>query len=820
MVSISLISLTQENFQWEGVVSIAIVLLPSLISLIGNRSRTAKGLLAYMGLTAGLLFALYSKWAPAAIVILFMILGTLSVMFVDRRWGGLLLLFAAITLSIPIAMTLTGFSKNIPVRFHDEVLIIAVTIICVGLNGLVIAFRHRKLNEKVKKSTRLVEQMQEVYVNFEEAILTAPDVEEMFWLVTDLCIPLLNLEDCVIYTFDQKNQELKQVAAYGPKSKTRGEILSPLKIKIGDGIVGKSAETMKEIKIDDLSKETSYIKDDAKRFSELAVPIIFEGRVFGVIDSEHSQKHFFTDEDVVLFRFIASLCAGKIGEFQLIDSKIQKASTERALSQATQVESMRNAFLNNLSHDLRTPLSLIRGPLQELRKIKDPNVSKLADVGLRNADRLNEMVGGLLDMHKLERGGLKLSLGKSHLSDDIKDWFGLFLHEAEIRKIDYQLTLIDAQELNCDAAKIGQIVQNLLSNAFKFTPDNGRISLLTNLRGEQLTVEVHDSGPGIPTKNKTQVFERFYKVDSDSHIQGTGLGLAIVKELTELMDGSVEIIESKFGGAGFRVTLPLSLREKQVPQKNGVEKIPLSDKPHLVFIEDHPEMREFVSEILAREYEVFTAPSAEEGWQLILEKMPDLVITDLMLPGMNGDELCDRIKTNIATDHLPVVALSAKHSTESRIELYSFGADNYVTKPFETEELLSIARSLIEQRRKLRERFSDGQTTGQPSAGMVKIDEIISREIDNSDFGPRDLEKEIGLNRNQLQKKVKAVTGYTPVEYFRVFRLEEARRLIREGQCNVSEAAFQTGFNQLAYFSKSYKKHFGVSPSEDLPIVS
>ncbi|MEM9052816.1 MAG: response regulator, partial [Bacteroidota bacterium] len=244
-----------------------------------------------------------------------------------------------------------------------------------------------------------------------------------------------------------------------------------------------------------------------------------------------------------------------------------------------------------------------------------------------------------------------------------------------------------------------------------------------------------------------------------------------------------------------------------------------SKKPSVVLVEDHPEMREFVSKILSKDYEVISAPSAEEGWDLILEHIPDLIITDLMLPGMNGDDLCKEIKTNIATDHLPVIALSAKHSTQARVELYSHGADNYVTKPFETEELLGIANSLIDQRRKLRERFSTLKEQNRSSAGMARIDDIIEREIENSDYGPRDLEKEIGLNRNQLQKKIKGITGYTPVEYFRVFRLEKARLLIRNGQTNVSEAAFQTGFNQIAYFSSSYKKYFGVSPSEDLPVL-
>jgi two-component system sensor histidine kinase ChiS len=189
-----------------------------------------------------------------------------------------------------------------------------------------------------------------------------------------------------------------------------------------------------------------------------------------------------------------------------------------------------------------------------------------------------------------------------------------------------------------------------------------------------------------------------------------------------------------------------------------------------------------------------------------------------MLPGMSGEMLCKRIKSSLATDHLPVLALSAKQSTDTKIELYSYGADNYLTKPFDSEELRSVVRGLIDQRTKLKVRYGQGsQRNGSTrSEGMRRIDEIIRSEMANPDFGPRDLEKAIGVNRNQLQRKVKTVTGYTPVEYIRITRLEHARNLLRQGNHNVSDAAYACGFNQLAYFSKAYKAHFGVSPKEDV----
>lgn len=817
-IVVCFVPLAIRNPDWRAVLAGLLIIAPVVLSLFKIIRGHFRELFIHFGLSVSVIFAFYAGWAPPIVVILFVGTGMLALVFLARPWGGWYFAVMSMIVTVPIAMSMMGYHSDLPTRIEDEIRIIVIAAIIIGINAFAIARQQRWSTREMRRARQMIMRMQKVHYQFAEAITHAPDVHEAFWQVAELCIPALDLEDCVIYTMNHETHHLEQVAAYGPKSLSRGEILSPLRIKLGQGIVGQAALSKSVVKENDAANNPEYILDDKQRQSELAVPIMFEGKVFGVIDSEHSEKNFFSDEHVVLFQLIASLCANKIAELQLVDSKLEKANAKRELDQINQVEQLRNTFLNNLSHDLRTPLSLIKGPLQELVRKENTEVKKLSEVALRNANRLNEMVSGLLDMHKLERGALHPVLAPTDLTTRMREWHALFIHEAEQRRIEYPLLLPELNPLNCDVSKIGLMVQNLLSNAFKFTPDGGTIQLRAIWKNGDLKICVEDSGPGIPEKLREKVFERFYKIDNDSHIEGTGLGLAMVREFVDMLEGEVTIGDSEWGGAKFEVSLPAPEAKEQGFPGSFSEMEISKGKPMVVVVEDHPEMNEFIAQLLAEDYEVRTAFNAEDGWSLVENYLPDLIITDLMLPGMSGEMLCKRIKSSLATDHLPVLALSAKQSTDTKIELYSYGADNYLTKPFDSDELRSVVNGLIEQRVRLKMRFGQGQpaTAASHSEGMRRIDEVIRAEIANGDFGPRDLEKEIGVNRNQLQRKIKAVTGYTPVEYIRITRLEYARNLLKSGDYNVSDAAYASGFNQLAYFSKAYKAHFGVSPKEDV----
>lgn len=794
------------------------LVVPLLFVFTGLMERHFAEMLLQFGMTMSVMAAFFTGWAPPMVVLLFVSTGLMALVFLLRPWGGWYFVLMSMLVTIPIAVSMMGYYEQHTHHVYSKMAIIIATFLMNGANAYYIAKQNKATRAESVRARQLVNRMNEVHQQFASVIAHSPSLNEALWEVTGLCIPTLELEDCVIYLVDAPSNTLEQVAAYGPKSKTRGEILSPLKIPVGKGIVGSVAQSGKPLIVGNTRHLKTYIPDDKERQSELAVPIVFDGKVFGVIDSEHSEKHFFTEDHLALFKMIATLCANKIGELRLLYSEVEKTKAEKELSHINELEQLRNTFLNNLSHDLRTPLSLIKGPLQELQKMTHPDVKKLSDVAMRNAERLNEMVSGLLEMHRLERGALQPNLSDIDLSSRIREWFALFIHRAEQNGIDYQIVQVNFPVLHCDVEKIGQVVQNLLSNAFKFTPRDGHIHLHSKWESGELTLEVADSGPGIPETERHKIFDRFYKIDHDSHIEGTGLGLAMVMEFCELMGGSVEVNESRYGGALFKVVLPLPSATKEsnvvIPVLSHLQ----SDKPLIVLIEDHPEMNAFIADLLETDYHVHTALNAEDGWELIAGYLPDLVITDLMLPGMSGEMLCKRVKTTLATDHLPVLALSAKQNTDTRIEMYAYGADNYLTKPFDADELLSVVAALIAQRSKLKEKFGGRVpiTSGVRTEGMRRIDAVIATHIADTQFGPRDLEKAVGMSRNLLQRKIKAVTGHTPVEYIRISRLAHARNTLLKGEVNVSEAAYMSGFNQLAYFSKSYKAHYGISPSEEL----
>lgn len=492
------VPLTIDKPDFRAAVVGLLITVPVVLSFVKVFRGHFRELFIHLGLSAAVIFAFYSGFAPPIVVIMFVGTGMLALVFLIRPWGGWYFGLISIIVTIPLAMSMLGYNGDLPTRIGDEIRIIVFTTVIIGINAFAIARQHRSSTREMYRARKMVQRMQEVHYQFADAISQAPDVHEAFWQVAELCIPTLELEDCVIYTMNHETHHLEQVAAYGPKSLSRGEILSPLKIKMGQGIVGTAALSKSVVKEDDTGNNPDYILDDNQRNSELAVPIMFEGKVFGVIDSEHSEKNFFSDEHVVLFQLIASLCANKIAELKLVDSKLEKATAKRELDQINQVEQLRNTFLNNLSHDLRTPLSLIKGPLQELARHTDVSVKKLSEVALRNANRLNEMVSGLLDMHKLERGALHPVIAPADLTSLIREWHALFIHEAEQRKIEYPLLITELNPLMCDVSKIGQVVQNLLSNAFKFTPDGGTIQMQASWNNGTLKIGVEDSARAFP----------------------------------------------------------------------------------------------------------------------------------------------------------------------------------------------------------------------------------------------------------------------------------------------------------------------------------
>jgi len=505
-----------------------------------------------------------------------------------------------------------------------------------------------------------------------------------------------------------------------------------------------------------------------------------------------------------------------------------------------ELDTMKTRLFANISHEFRTPLTLIKGPIEKLEsagenKISTPNMKMIR----RNANRLLNLVNQLLDLSKLESGKLKLNAAEGDVFKCIRAAASAFSSHAASRKMDYQIK-IPADLLWCefDRDKLEKIVYNLLSNAFKFTNDEGRITIESEFRSGRLKMKVSDSGSGIAKDKLPHIFDRFFQVD-DSYTKekaGSGIGLALTKELVELMGGTIYVESEQGKGTAFRVLLPLEeiksnrsaeFSEELVPVfdegMNELPETPTAEKDiKILIIEDNNDMRHFIREQLEDEYAILEARNGKEGLKMANKIIPDLIVTDLMMPQMDGITLCKKLKTDLTTSHIPVIMLTAKAGIENKLEGLETGADEYLTKPFNAEELQIRTKNLIDQRQQLRELFSKNISLDPKSITVTSLDEdflnsllaLFEEKYNDSAFGVPQIQKAVGVSKTALHSKVKALTNHPPGELLRNFRLKRAAQLLLQKGDNVSQIAYDTGFNSLSYFTRCFKEYYGSSPSE------
>jgi DNA-binding response OmpR family regulator/two-component sensor histidine kinase len=483
----------------------------------------------------------------------------------------------------------------------------------------------------------------------------------------------------------------------------------------------------------------------------------------------------------------------------------------------------------------------------------------------RNAKRMLDLVNQMLDLSKMDAGKLKIELIQSDLIQVLRTMILSFSSLAEQKHIKFKYEMPDQSlMIYYDPDKLEKIINNLLSNAFKFTPEHGTVSVHVTISYESratirppfnceitvLDLIIEDTGKGIPEDQLDKIFDRFQQVEGTSEIDriGTGIGLALVKELVELMHGKISAESALGKGTKFHVHLPLGkdhLRENEYILKKADEitdekkKVTMQgqisepdseqqeyaggkeDKPIVLVVDDHPDIRSHIHQYL-KEFRVLEASDGVEGLEISIENIPDLIITDLMMPNMDGVEFCKKLKTDERTSHIPVIMLTAKASVENRIEGLETGADDYITKPFNMKELFTRINNLIDQRRKLRERFSR-EVTLQPKEIAVtsaderflnRIIEIIENKMGDDNFDVAALQKEIGLSHMQMFRKLKALTDQAPGDFIRTIRLKRSASLLEQKFGNVAEVAYEVGFNNLSYFAKCFKGMFGQSPSE------
>lgn len=507
-----------------------------------------------------------------------------------------------------------------------------------------------------------------------------------------------------------------------------------------------------------------------------------------------------------------------------------------------ELDKLKSNFFANISHEFRTPLTLIKGPIEHLEQNFDEKLS-LENVKMirRNTNRVLTLVNQLLDLSKIDSGNLSLHLTEGDIYKCLRAATTSFSSHAAQRNIDYRIQIPSAVLwTSFDRDKLEKVVYNLLSNAFKFSEDNSVVSCTIKHNEGNLQIQVSDSGSGIPEESLPFIFDRFYQADSSNtkEKKGSGIGLSLSKDLVELMDGTITVSSEISKGTFFTVQLPIQEiktgnKKSTVAQKYNTEspkekeplQIPFPDKrnlPVVLLVDDNKDMRHFITEILLHKYRVNQAANGKEGLSKAFDNSPDLIVTDLMMPKMDGLEFCAKLKTDVNTSHIPVIMLTAKAGIENKIEGLETGADDYLTKPFETKELLVRAKNLIEQRKNLRELYSNKHIHIDPKKITVTsidqkfLEKIISLLEDNykdPEFNIQQMQEVLAMSKSQLHRKLKALTNEAPGELLRNFRLKRAAQLLAHKVDNVTQIAYQVGFNNLSYFAKCFKEFYGVSPS-------
>ena len=502
-------------------------------------------------------------------------------------------------------------------------------------------------------------------------------------------------------------------------------------------------------------------------------------------------------------------------------------------------------FFTNISHELRTPLTLIADPVNYI--IHDDNLNSqqrsMLQIVQRNVLVLTQLVSEILDFRKVQNGKMELRLSDFNLAESMKQWIKLFSASAQKKHITISMDAPDTIMLRADQDKIERICYNLLSNALKYTSEGGEISLMAKEEGGRVMISVADNGCGISSDELPYIFDRFYQAKNAG--RGTGIGLAIVKAFTELHHGEVSATSIEGKGSTFTIHIPVRQKgevtnqptEKieQLVEPSSAEEVPnqarhideliqpyQTDKPEVLIIDDNIDIRTYLRSVLSEKYNVSEAADGKVGLELARKIVPDIVLSDIMMPVMDGLAFCQQLKTDKAISHIPVILLTARSLDEQRAEGYEHGADAYLSKPFSLRLLLSRIDNLIESRKKLNQTWSKGVEDDEIGNLSNEIDKsflkqlrkIIQENLANSDLSVEQIGDEIGLSRVQLYRKVKALTGYSPVEIVRKARLTRARHLLQTTERTVSEVAYAVGFSTPSYFSKCYKDEFGENPKK------
>ncbi|MBY2899485.1 histidine kinase [Bacteroides fragilis] len=528
---------------------------------------------------------------------------------------------------------------------------------------------------------------------------------------------------------------------------------------------------------------------------------------------------------------------------QLEEQRDQLIELSHQLEEATHAKLV---FFTNISHDFRTPLTLVADPVEQL--LADPSLEgdrrRMLLLVQRNVQILLRLVNQILDFRKYETGKMEFTPVPFNLLQCFGEWNDSFQAAARRKHIHFSFDSMPGADYHtlADAEKMERIYFNLLGNAFKFTPENGKVTVRLSALQKEGTpffrFTVANTGSLISAEHIRSIFDRFYKIDR--HHTGSGIGLALVKAFVEIHGGIIEVESDERQGTVFTVDLPVRTCEAET----GVASAPVEasapdrvdnllredeaenfndpSKPSVLVIDDNADIRAYVHTLLNSEYSVIEAADGIEGIRKAMKYVPDVIISDVMMPGIDGIECCRRLKGELQTCHIPVILLTACSLDEQRIQGYAGGADSYISKPFSSQLLLTRIRNLIESRRRMKQFFGDRQTLAKEDICDMDKDfverfkSLIEAKMGDSELNVEDLGKEMGLSRVQLYRKIKSLTNFAPNELLRMARLKKAASLLASSDMTIAEVGYEVGFTSPSYFTKCYKEQFGESPTEFL----
>ncbi len=717
--------------------------------------------------------------------------------------------------------------------------------------------------------TRLKAAVNELKILNEIAVLSgkATNIDQILHLIVEKSINAVEAEQAsILLVTSSKRKPFKTIIRQDDTSSLKHDY------HIGTSITGWVMLNKESLIIEDLQTDKRFEPSEEEKkdiHSVLCVPIWFEGKITGImmLINKKNQRSF-SQDDLTLISIISVQAGQLINNLRLQQETLQK---EKEAEKLQEIDKIKTNFFTNISHEFRTPLTLILGPAQKiLEQSGNDKINEEARLIHQNAKKLTRLTNQLLDLSRIEAGKMKLKTSKQNILPLLNEIIASFQPFADRKKI--SLKCQNGQEeinIYLDRDKIDKIITNILSNALKFTPEGGCVNVSVKTSPvldenyafdsqvkEIAEISVQDNGIGIPEEQLDKIFDRFYQLDNrlSKEYDGTGVGLSLTKELVELHKGKI-LVESEEGkGSMFRVILPMGkehLLEEEITDVDTLDKSEeisgggtrvqeskdaapsiiknkfdinsiSKESPTLLIIEDNEDVRRYIKGILNDLYIIKEASDGEEGLEKAFDVIPDLIISDIMMPKRDGIQLCHNIKSDSRTSHIPVILLTAKTTLKDKIEGLETGADDYLTKPFEADELKARIRGLLDQRKRMQEYFRQHELFGEEIKDITSSDKkfltdtvkIIKENISDPALSVELLARNLAVSRQLLYKKLISLVGESPNEFIRRIRLNRAQKLIESKSGNISEIALEVGFGNPSYFAECFQKQFGVLPSQ------